>query len=401
MHPLIATVVFWTCLSGVFYHYVGYPILIWACSIAFGRSRSIPDLERDNPPSVSVVVAALNEESVIGDRITNALSADYPPTRFEFVVASDGSSDRTADIVNGYGDSRVRLFEFSTRRGKAHVLNDVIPRLSSDIVILSDANTFLEPAVVGRMVRWLNAPDVGVVVGRLVLTDPFTGNNMDGAYWKYETFLKQCESRLEALLGANGAIYGFRRSLFVPLPADTLVDDLVLPLLIKLRTRCAIIYDMDSVAHEEAPDRIGSEVERRRRIGAGGFGSLSVLSPLLRPSFGWTAFAFASHKLLRWVCPFLLLGLLVSNLLLLESGLYQVAFAAQVLFYAASMVGAALPGSSPPVRVLRLAALFSGMNLALLGGFWRWSSGQRGAVWQRTARRPHSAADAAPRGAPE
>ncbi|MEQ1729507.1 MAG: glycosyltransferase family 2 protein, partial [Vicinamibacterales bacterium] len=229
-------------------------------------------------------------------------------------------------------------------------------------------------------VRWLSADTVGVVVGRLVLTDPHTGTNVDGVYWRYETFLKECEASLGALLGANGAIYGFRRSLFVPMPPDTLVDDLVMPLLMKIRSGCGLVFDPACVAHEESPAR------RRSRIGAGAYGSLGVLWPRLSPTFGWTAFAFASHKVLRWFSPFLLAGALASNVLLAGHPRYRATLAIQAAFYATALVGAYVPGTSNGARLLRLPTLFTSVNVAFLVGFKRWLSGARGATWQRTDR---------------
>lgn len=381
----LPALVFWISVGGVLYHYAGYPIVIWLLSRVFGRVRPYP-AEPQQLPFVSILVSALNEEDVIGERTVNALATDYPADRYEFVVASDGSTDRTAEIVRSFADPRVRLLDFPVRRGKAVVLNDVIPQLRGDIVLLSDANTAIEPPVVRRMVRWLSEREAGAVVGRLVLTDPDSGKNVDGVYWKYETFLKKCEARLGGLLGANGAIYGFRKKLFVPLPADTLVDDFVLPLLMKLRSGCTLIYDAESVAHEEAPERLGAEFKRRSRIGTGGFASLKVLWPLLLPIHGWTALTFASHKVLRWFCPFLMIGALISNLFLLDAPIYQLTLVAQVLFYSAALAGALLPGSAAPLRVLRLATLFTSVNAALVIGLWRWLGGQRGATWQRTAR---------------
>lgn len=381
--------VFWIGVGGVLYHYAGYPAAIWLLSRIFGRVRALP-AEPATLPFVSVVVSALNEEDVIGERIVNALATDYPADRFEFVVASDGSTDRTAAIVRGFNDPRITLLDFPVRRGKPVVLNDVIPQLRGDIVVLSDANTAIEPQVVRRMVQWLSDPSVGSVVGRLVLTDPVSGKNVDGVYWQYETFLKKCEARLGALLGANGAIYGFRRATFVPLPLDTLVDDFVLPLLMKLKSGGTIVYDADSVAHEEAPEQLGSEFKRRSRIGAGGFASLRVLWPLLLPNHGWTAVSFASHKVLRWFCPLLMFAAFVSNMFLLDRPFYQLLFAGQVLFYAAAIAGAYLPGTSAIAKVLRLATLFTSVNAALVMGLWRWLAGQRGATWQRTARTPRA-----------
>lgn len=382
----VAAATFWLCVAGVLYEYVGYPALIWLLSRAFGHDPELPHANAEPPPFVSILVCALNEESVIAERIANALALDYPADRFEFVVASDGSSDQTNSIARSFADARVRLIEFASPRGKAIRLNEVVPTLKGDVVVLSDANTFFASDVLQRMVRWLSRPEIGVAVGRLVLTDPATGTNVDGFYWRYETFLKTCEARLGALLGANGAIYGFRRAQFVPLPADTLVDDFVLPLQIKLKSGCGIVYDIDSVANEEAPAHLGSEVGRRSRIGAGAFASLRVLWPLLLPTHGWTAFAFASHKVLRWICPLLMLGAFVSNLFLLEQPFYQLLFAAQVLFYGAAAAGALVPGSSAPMKVLRMATLFTSVNFALAAGFWRWAGGTRGATWKRTER---------------
>jgi cellulose synthase/poly-beta-1,6-N-acetylglucosamine synthase-like glycosyltransferase len=384
-HLSPAIVIFWVCVGGVVYHYAGYPVAIWLFSRLFGRPPALPARSADRP-FVSIVVAALNEEDVIGERIQNALATDYPSDRFEFVVASDGSTDRTAEITRQAGDPRVTCLDFPVRRGKPVVLNDVIPRVRGDVVLLSDANTAIEPQVADRMVRWLSDETVGSVVGRLNLTDPASGKNVDGVYWQYETFLKTREALLGALLGANGAIYAFRRSQFVPLPSDTLVDDFVLPLLMKLRSGGTIVYDADSVAHEEAPEHLGAEFKRRSRIGAGGFASLKVLWPLLLPQHGWTAFSFASHKVLRWLCPLLMAGALVSNLWLLDQPFYMLLFALQLAFYAAAAAGALIPGSSRVVKVLRLATLFTSVNAALVMGLWRWLAGERGATWQRTAR---------------
>ena len=162
----------------------------------------------------------------------------------------------------------------------------------------------------------------------------------------------------------------------------------MLPLLVKLRSGGTIVYDADSVAHEEAPEHLRSEFERRSRIGAGGFASLRVLWPLMLPTHGWTALSFASHKVLRWLCPQLMFAVVVSNLFLLDRGFYQITFAAQALFYGSAVVGPLLPGSSLPVRVLRLATLFTSVNAALVMGLWRWLVGQRGTTWQRTSRTP-------------
>jgi len=333
-----------------------------------------------------LLIAAYNEEAEIGGRIENALELDYPADKFEIIIASDGSTDRTNDIVRGYERYGVKLLAFENRRGKATVLNDAIPTARGEIVMLSDANTCSHAAAAERMAAWFKDPDVGVVCGRLVLTDPATGNNVDSLYWKYETFLKKCESRLGALLGSNGGIYATRKSLFEGIPRNTIVDDFVIPLLARQRTGCRIIYDRDAVATEETPAKIQSEFHRRARIGAGGFQSIGLLAGLLSPSHGWVSFTFLSHKILRWTCPFALVTAFVANALLVRHAAFGYLLLGQVFFYAASLIVAPLPARPRVLRYPRVMTMFTMMNAALLVGFFRWLRSGQNAAWKRTER---------------
>jgi cellulose synthase/poly-beta-1,6-N-acetylglucosamine synthase-like glycosyltransferase len=258
--------------------------------------------------------------------------------------------------------------------------------LTGEVVILSDANTLTEPEAARRLARWFADARVGVVCGRLVLTDPATGTNADSLYWKYETFLKRCEGRLGALLGANGGIYALRRECFTSIPTATIVDDFVLPLQARIRTGCSIVYDPEAVAHEETPPDISAEFRRRARIGAGGFQSVGWLWRLLNPAQGWIAFTFFSHKVLRWACPFLLIGMLLTSMFLSQQPLYLALLAAQSSFYVLSALTPLIPTTTRFLKPLRLTTMFTGMNLALLLGFWRWAAGTQGGTWQRTVR---------------
>lgn len=377
-------VVFWLSCGLVLYTYLGYPCLVWLFAKVFGQ-RVQPAVS-EKLPSAALLIAAYNEESVIAGRVENALALDYPPQLLEIVVASDGSADGTAETVRRYAERGVRIIDYQQRRGKASVLNSAMQEVHGEIVLLSDANTHFDPAAARKLVRWFEDPHVGAVCGRLVLVDPSTGRNVDSLYWKYETFLKKCEGRLGALLGANGAIYAIRRDSFVPIPADTIVDDFVIPLLARLQSGRSIIYDPEAVAWEETPANIGSEFRRRSRIGAGGFQSIALLWRLLSPRQGWIAFTFFSHKVLRWLCPFFLIVAFVTNCLLIRQPLYQATLGLQSLFYLVSLAGAFIPGSGLALRMVRLTTMFSSMNLALLVGFWRWLTGRQRGIWQRTAR---------------
>ncbi len=301
-------IMFWVCVALIVYAYAIYPIVVWGLSRLFGRLATSPALAEDDLPSVSLLIAAYNEEQVIAPRIENALALDYPADRLEVVIASDGSNDATARIVSAFEDRRIRLLQSPLRRGKATVLNAAFRHVRGDIVLLSDANTFTDRSALRHIVRWFENPRVGIVCGHLVLTDPATGRNVDGLYWRYETFLKTCEGRLGALLGANGAIYAIRRSSFAGIWNDTIVDDFVIPLVTRLRSGCEIVYDDHAIAYEETPHDFSTEFSRRSRIGAGGFQSIIRLRGLLNPGQGWTAFTFFSHKVLRWLCPFLLIA---------------------------------------------------------------------------------------------
>jgi cellulose synthase/poly-beta-1,6-N-acetylglucosamine synthase-like glycosyltransferase len=376
-------------LAAVAYTYLVYPAVVYALGRLFGRAADPAEPADADLPTVTLLVAAFNEEGEIEARVRNALAVDYPAGKFEVVIASDGSSDRTAAVAGGFADRRVRVLDFPQRRGKSAVLNDALANhVRSEVVVLSDANTANDPRSVRRLARWFQDPAVGVVCGKLVLTDPAGSTNLDGVYWRYETFLKECESRLGALLGSNGGIYAVRRSAYTPIPDNTLVDDFVIPLVARQRTGCRIVYDRSAVAYEETPAEMTAEFHRRARIGAGGFQALGILKGLLHPRHGWVAFTFASHKLLRWVCPFCLLLAFGCSLALAPwHPLALALLVAQAAFYGLALAAPWLPARPGPLmKVLRLPAMFAYMNAALFVGFLRWAGGPGNGTWRRTAR---------------
>jgi cellulose synthase/poly-beta-1,6-N-acetylglucosamine synthase-like glycosyltransferase len=372
----------------VCFAYAGYPLVIWLLARWFGREPVPPPVESADLPTVSLLVVAHDEAAVIDARIRNALALHYPPGKLEIVIASDGSIDGTNDIVARYADRGVRLLAFPENRGKAATLDAAVGHLTGDVVVLSDANTHMDPEAVRQLAAWFADPALGVVCGKLVLTDPATGRNADGLYWRYETFLKRCEGRLGALLGCNGAIYAVRRPIFPPVPAGTIVDDFVIPLAARRATGCRLVYDPRAVAHEETAPGVGAEFRRRARIGAGGFQSLARLWPLLSPAHGWVSFTFLAHKVLRWLSPFALVAMLVLNLLVLDVPGMGWVLAGQLGFYALAVIAAWLPAGPRILRLARLTTLFAAMNLALLVGFVRWLRGSQGGAWRRTDRSP-------------
>jgi cellulose synthase/poly-beta-1,6-N-acetylglucosamine synthase-like glycosyltransferase len=379
------------------YAYTIYPILISLLSRLFGRTQVRPAVATDELPSITLIISAYNEKNFIQRKLDSVLTMKYPRNRLEIIVASDGSTDDTNDIVLEYASRGVKLKAFAERRGKSAVLNDVIPHAHGEIVILSDANTFHEPDAATKLVAWFTNPDVGIVCGRLVLFDPVNGRNVDSLYWKYETFIKKCEAKLGALLGSNGGIYAIRKSVYQPIPNDTIIDDFVIPLLAKQATSCEIVYDAEAVAVEETPPWIGQEFNRRSRIGAGGFQAMPWLAGLLHPRHGWLAFAFFNHKVLRWMCPFLLVFALLGNvawvvLCMPHLGSQRwlpwasLLLALQVGFYSCSILAGMLPARPKFLRIFRLPAMFTTMNAALAVGFYRYVRGRQRAAWERSER---------------
>jgi glycosyltransferase involved in cell wall biosynthesis len=210
---------FWIALFLLVYSYLIYPLVL--------RLTVVPKtLELTTPeqwPSVDIIIAAYNEESCIKERIENALAQDYQGN-FQILVASDGSQDKTGMIIEAFSDEKVRAYNFEVNRGKISVLNDLVAKSSADILVFTDANTDFNVNAVTILVESFNG-NIGAVSGELILETEDGNQNLDGMYWRYEQFLKKCESELGSLLGANGAIYALKRALYLPLSTDTIALD--------------------------------------------------------------------------------------------------------------------------------------------------------------------------------
>lgn len=387
-------VLFWLAVGCILHTYVLYPLVLVvldAAGQALGTWRYMSGNERRRPPaqlglpSVSVLIAAYNEASCIGQRIENLLAQDYPADKLEILVGSDASSDETDAIVQRYAARGVRLSR-GERCGKAGVLTRLLSMAKGDVLVMTDANTDFERDAIRRLVQPLREEEVGLVCGRLSLHSPAGAPVAEGAYWKLESLLKLYESRRGCVMGANGGIYAVRKELFAPLPPGTVVDDFVAALRV-LEAGFEVRYAPDAVAHEEAaPDHSG-EYRRRVRIAAGCFRALSQHRDLMAPRHGFTAFALWSHKILRWFVPHAMVVALVANFFLAPgSHFYALLLLGQCTAYA--LAALSLLGLSPR-RLHSLAdgaAHFVEMNAALLVGFVKYSRGTQGQTWARTAR---------------
>ena len=350
---------FWTSVFLVVYPYFVYPALLALLRRVVPRPPRKAAIE----PTVSVLVAAFNEEDVIAAKMENSLALDYPSDRIEVVVASDGSTDGTNRIASGYADGRrIRLVAFPVNRGKLTAMNEVIPQLSGEIVVFSDASSMLTPDSVRVLVSNFADPTVGAVSGAYLVQNPGQSalGKQEDFYWRFETALKAAEGELNSTLGAHGALYAIRRELY-PFPERGVInDDFVIPLRIVARGFRAV-YEPGAVAVEEAHEMEG--FRRRVRITSGNIQQLGELPRLLVPLRLMPLFFFVSHKAMRLLVPLAMMTCLIANLFLLASPVYRALFVGQVVFYALALSGAAF---ALRPRLLRLPYYFSMVNAAFL-----------------------------------
>ena len=359
----MAAVLFWIAAGLIAYHHFAYPAIIRLLASTRKPAGATAGLAAPFP-TVTVIVPAHNEAGVIKEKIRNLLALDYPADRLTMLVALDGCGDDTRSLadeaIGAHSSKSVALIEYKTNIGKVAVLNDQIARVTSDIVVLTDASATVAADALIRGVTHFIDPSVGVVTGR------YSVKGLEGrgeaVYWRYQSDVRAAESALAGPIGAHGAFYMFRRSGWSPLPADTINDDFVLPMSIVLRGFRAA-FEPGIVAQELEPTRSEQEFRRRIRIGAGNLQQVLRLRNLADPRRGWVAFAFLSGKALRGVLPFVILTMLASSFALAVQGsrFFQLAFALEVLLIALGAWG----GSIPRLRKGRL----TGPMIYLLEGY--------------------------------
>ena len=370
---------FWSSLLFIFYTYLGYPFLLWLQSQFAGKSV----LKLPITPFVSVVISVLNEEKRIGLRLDNLLAQHYPRENLEIIVVSDGSIDKTCEIVRSYDGQNVRLLELPERSGKAIALNLGIAEAHGEIIIFADVRQRFEPDVIAQLTANFNDSTIGCVSGELMfLVGASSSIHAEmGAYWKYEKWIRKAESRSGSVVGSTGAIYAMRRSLYQPLPFGTLIDDVLTPLnVVMLGYRC--IFDGSAVAYDVISKDVAQEWSRKVRTLAGNWQLLGLKPRLAFPLTNPLWSRFMSHKIFRLLVPFALPCLLISSL---SSGsvLSITVTVVQVLFYAASLTGFLIP-SARSMRLINLCYFFMVMNAAAVAGFWMWLTGRCGTAWSNT-----------------
>ena len=360
----MTTTLFWLCLAIVVYTYVGYGLILYLLvfikRLAI-KAKPLADITDDCLPEVTLMVCAYNEEDIISEKMSNTHSLDYPADRLHLVWVTDGSTDNTNSILSTYPD--VKIVFSPERRGKSAALKHGIKELSTEIVMMTDANTMLNPEAVREIVRLMQDPKVGCVSGEkkvMAKSDSDEAAQGEGLYWKYESTLKRLDSELYSAMGAAGELCVIRRQLMTDIPDDTLLDDFVISMEI-VRMGYKIAYTSKAFAMEYGSADLHEESKRKRRIAAGGLQSSwrlrSLMNPLRHPV---VAFQFVSHRVLRWtITPVCLFALIPLNTILVLSGegiIYTIIWILQILFYASALAG------------MRISKYFVFMNLNVFRG---------------------------------
>jgi len=367
------------CLAVLAYTYVGYPALLLMAGGLFRRRNPAPNY----CPAISVLIAAYNEENNIGKKLAETLALDYPADKLEVLVLSDCSMDGTDEIVSNFGDPRVRLLRMGRRRGKTHAQNEGVKEAKGQVLIFSDATTVYHPQALRYLACNYADERVGAVTGRNQYFDPGSDSPTGlgtVAFWNYENVIKTMQSRIHTLTGCVGCLYSVRKSVYTEL-ADDVISDLVQPLWV-IQKRYRVVFEGRAIAHEETTNSTAEEFAMRVRVVTRGMRGLLSVPELLKPwRYGWVSIQLYSHKVLRWLAPFFLLGAFASSAFGGEQAWVQSALVLQCVFYSAALLAVVVP-LHRPWKVLGIPLYFCTLNAAALVSVFELLRGRKYVVWE-------------------
>jgi len=387
-------IAFWISLFIIFYTFIGYGLLLFLLVRIkrFIKGRNDVVGEDDFTPTVTLLIAAYNEESYIAKKVKNCFELNYPSNKLQIVFVTDGSTDATPEKIKQF--SNVKLLHKPERRGKMAAIKRVMPLVESEIVVFTDANTFLNPDAIKKLVWHYQKPKVGAVAGeKKILVEKLADASSagEGFYWKYESALKKWDYELYSNVGAAGELFSIRRELYQPVETDTIIDDHMIAMRIAEKGYI-IAYEPEAFALEAASANAGEELKRKIRIAAGGIQSILRLKKsanlFINPLF---TFQYISHRVLRWaITPFLLVAVFILNGLIVltqPSLVYQVLFGAQVLFYLLSFAGYIFERQNIKFKAFFIPYYFCLMNYAAIAGLFRYLRRSQSAAWEKSKRK--------------
>jgi cellulose synthase/poly-beta-1,6-N-acetylglucosamine synthase-like glycosyltransferase len=355
------------------------------------QNQQVFSLQDENLPHVSIIIAAYNEEEVIENKINSTFNTTYPAHLFDVHIGSDNSSDRTNEIITAYSQhySQLHLHVFSNRQGKATIINKLVAEASSDIIILTDANVFFEPSTMFELVKHYKNPDIALVGGYIINTNvKKTGISLqEKTYLSHENLIKYREGILwGSMIGAFGGVYSIRKENYTPVPENYFMDDFFITMSV-LQQGKKTIAELNAVCYEDISNIIHEEFRRKVRISIGNFQNLSTYGHIASRIFTGAGFSFFSHKVLRWMTPFLLIDCLIASAILFSQDiLYSYLFFGQIILLLLPVIDIILKRGHIHVSLLRFITHFYSMNVALFIGFFKFLKGVDSNVWQPTKR---------------
>lgn len=370
---------FWVLVFLCFYGYLGYPLLAWCVSRFVNRLPDIPDTIT-TPVNATILVAAHNEAGTINAKLDSLLGQTYPQAHFDVLVLSDGSTDGTVEAVKAYANPRLQVLDLP-RGGKAAALNAGVMASTSDVIVFSDADNEWEPDTLAKLLAPFQSERVGAVSGRIVIRKKKDKLGMgDWLYRRYESLLRDAETRLGSAVSADGGIFAIRRALYDGLPNDV-TDDFYISTA-AIQAGKALYFQPEAIACDEGLEHAEGQYRRRVRVTVRGMQSLWRRRALMNPlRYGWYSFCLISHKLIRRFVPFFALLLLPVNVWLLgENGFYQACALLQVLFYLMAGIGL-LDHERRLPKPFKLAGFVLLSSVGLGVGIIKFLGGERYAFW--------------------
>lgn len=384
-------IVFFISAFLLIHSYILYPLVLWLFTIN-RKSNFTLYKESDDLPTVSILMAAHNEEVVIKEKIDSIFNTSYPLDKIELLVGSDCSTDSTVSIIKSLAleNDSISLQEFNQRQGKVGVINQLLDKAKGDIIISTDANVLLTPSTIFELVKFFKDDRVGLVDSQMVNT----GLKMEGisiqesAYITREVMIKHREGLLwGAMIGPFGGCYAVRKEYYQKPPLNSLVDDFYINMRV-IEQGMMSINSQTAIVYEDVSNLIKEEFRRKVRISIGNFQNLKRFKRMLWPPTKPLAFAFLSHKVLRWFGPiFILISLLTSIYLSFGSSFFFYVFVAQLILLSLPLFDFVLRKLKIHVLLLRFITHFYSMNLALLIGLLKYFKGVNSNVWQPTQRK--------------
>ena len=389
-------IIFWTALAVVFYAYLGYGMLLYVL-IKIKRKfspQAKPTFEEADLPRVALLVAAYNEVDFIDQKIQNSLALDYPSEKLQFWFVTDGSDDGTPQRVTNYPS--IILEHQSPRAGKLAAVHRVVPLIDAEIIVFSDANTLLNPQAIRKLVQAYADPLVGAVAGekRVHMAESDSASAAgEGLYWRYESILKQWDGEWHSVVGAAGELFSVRKSAFIEIPPDSLIEDFYLTMSIA-RDGYKVAYEPEAYAVETASSTVQEETKRKIRISAGAFQAMWRLRDLLNPFiYGKLSFQYVSHRVLRWtLAPISLVALLIVTpcLAWASSSFYMWASLAQLACYLLAGLGFWLEKKQVRIKAFFVPYYFVMMNVCIFLGLRRYLKGQQQVTWEKAKRKSYT-----------